>query len=92
MFNEQKPTREAIVNPYDSADNPVARTPRSRPPRVVRFSFTSLPELHLLEGTAGRSAQGGRIQASCQGFGSERDLSTRAARALDASRSSISGS
>ncbi|KAL8276976.1 hypothetical protein RQP46_010611 [Phenoliferia psychrophenolica] len=30
-----KVTREAVVNPYDSFDNPIARIPRSRPPRVA---------------------------------------------------------
>lgn len=31
----QKVTRQEVLNPYESADNPMARIPRSRPPRPV---------------------------------------------------------
>lgn len=31
----QKVTRQEVLNPYESADNPMARIPRSRPARPV---------------------------------------------------------
>lgn len=41
LITLQKISREAVLNPYESSDNPIARIPRSRPARAVSLIFLS---------------------------------------------------